>query len=476
MSRPEQSTNHSQHGATVLEFALVSAVFFFALLALFDFARYFSLQALLTKGAQNGLEVAKVIDGLRIDPVRPDADCDNSDPQCPETNYNRMLAARETVVQAATALPLATFASEPGSGGNFPLDTFQFTTDNPVGSTPTNINAVVLRPGEEVINNRTNQKVEHPLICPLGSTCVDERRARQPTESLTGLYRSAPILVQVQAEFRPLFPFWNRFPVIGSAVGYRELSTGSIDPQISPALACQNPPTCGANSFLTPACTCECNLTCSPIGNIPTVPNESCTACECDSSYQCGGGRTLNPVTCTCACQIPAGSPRNAQECENANGGVADSYWQFRDCNCFCPADLEQICFDRGKRYNRNTCSCVNCSYWNPDCAGQCPTRQLAKQCANENPPRDFDPEICDCTDPCPNSIICTHGTIRGCDNCDCPGCTWPKVRNNTGEEQCGACICPANYPVSQGCPDPNFPIPNLTTCKCEAPGGGPSS
>lgn len=482
MTFRHSTSQSAQRGATILEFALVSAIFFFALLALFDFTRYFSLQALLTKGAQNGLEVAKVIDGLRIDPEDLDENCAPNNQACIQANYQRMMAARRTVEQSATALPLATFASEPNSGGSFPLDSYTINSDNPpaAGQTPPaapSINAVILRPGEVTTNNRTGQIVEHPQICPLGATsCGNNKRPRAPTETLTGLYRAFPIVVQVQTEFKPLFPFWTPFQTTGTAIGYREISTGSIDPQIPASLACQNPPPCGANSFLTPACTCQCNLQCRPIGSIPTVPNSDCTECVCDSSYQCPDGQHLNTSSCSCGCTVEPGAPNSQQACEDANGGVADSYWEFQNCSCVCPASLEQDCYDRDMRFNRNTCSCVDCRPGDDDCAGECPVLQLSKQCGEEDPPRDFDPEECDCAEVCSDPVQCTHGTIIGCDYCRCTDCGWRKERQNIGEEQCGPCVCASYTQVAQGCNDPNFPIANYSNCQCEAPGGGPSS
>ncbi len=475
----------------MLEFAIVALVFFTIVLGTIDFARIYSVQAVLTKGAQNGLALAKVIDGFRVDVENLATGCPilvgppaAPDPACIDKNYADFLAARDAIIQEATRLPLATFASVPASGKDLALHTYQVDYANlaptPTGGSgvTTGLTALVLRPSDTGKNETKNYPIEHPQICPTGAVCSGNRRPRRAGENLNTLFRNFPIVVQVEANLEPFLPFLDPIKLTGKAVGYRETNSGTQTGQLPDLLACVDPPICAPGEDLE-NCGCVCNLTCgnSPLG----VPLEKvgCEECVCPATYDCDyGNQVFDPDTCDCGCFDAAIQPpnQNTPYCQANN--TPYHMWNGYHCECKCNnGALRAACRDQMKLYDPGSCSCLECptgpvtcedgEVFNPEgCTCDCIITEA--DCTAQG--LEFDEDTCSCGGSlCPEPLpTCTFGNIDY-DTCEClcGGCPGGvKVR----EEGCGFCVCPDTGPRSAADCNAAAPAFDPDNCVCFDP------
>ena len=113
-------------GATLLEFVFVLPILLILILAIMDFSRFMLIQALLTKGAENGLNTALKIPNLETD-IRGLASSN--------IDYQMYREARRRVLFEATRLPLTTLLTAPGTDSSAVLLEYSVTDPN-VGGGP----------------------------------------------------------------------------------------------------------------------------------------------------------------------------------------------------------------------------------------------------------------------------------------------------------------------------------------------------
>jgi hypothetical protein len=211
----------SDSGATVLEFAIVLPILMLACLSVIDLARYLTIQALLNKGAEDGLNMAMKMPNLDID-IRNLKDTD--------ANYQVFREARRRVIWAATRLPLATLVTDFDTPSSAQLAQWTITDQGMDGVTPSyNKGAVLLRPGEQaaVDIHGTTVVVDHPTVKPGGG-------GAPPPQTPEMLMKKNPISIQLDARVDMFLPFFGTMMARGVATGYREnIPTGPL-PQAEP--------------------------------------------------------------------------------------------------------------------------------------------------------------------------------------------------------------------------------------------------
>jgi hypothetical protein len=276
----------------MVEFTLIVVVLFSLLVCLIEVTRYFVVQALATKGAEEGLELAQKAADFDADTreLRLSVPADSA-------LYNRFIGARQRIAERAAHLVQLVYVS-PTSSRSW-LVTYSISDPLSSGSnTDTGLQAVILRPGDSstYINPFTNttELVNHPNICPQGARIAGCQRGREayPADSMDEMLRNQLIVVEVRVAMTPIFRFltsiigFNHFFVVGRASGYRGLfpsgrfvaSTGA-PVQTSPSMAqatsaAPSPPSCTQWSAAQQSLCCITN---------------------------CATSRRYNPTTCSCS-------------------------------------------------------------------------------------------------------------------------------------------------------------------------------
>lgn len=336
--------HRNEVGAVILEFALISGIFIFTILSILDLSRYFAVQAILTKGAQNGLSIAKTDPDFGIDIQRLNTECTVNgvvDTTCRNNRRDAFRAARDRVIASATQLPLSTLASPAGSNRSVTLravnnlDNVQLNT---LGSDLGN-NALVLRPGEVadlVAGEVSYAEVKfHPQICPPGNrsagssylslcknaadpTIASSLRVRNPNETMQMLFENYPIVVELTAEIEMFMPLFPKMTVTGTAIGYREIVNRSKVGVIPDQLAC-------------PITSADC-----PCGSDNQVVNGNC---ECELKPNLclpakGSGvdkSTFSTDSCSCECPTPQAQRTNSDVPGSACAGITWGGYQKPD-------------------------------------------------------------------------------------------------------------------------------------------------
>lgn len=210
-----------ERGATMLESALLIGIVFIFTLSIVDIARFIMLEAILNKGAEEGLNVATKISNF---------DYDVRDLSVTDSRYYDFYEARRRVLEAATRLPLQTFFTRPGVPSDAELIEYEHTDRevNGAAAAPPSIvrAAAVIRPGEYVTQtddvSRYLTNVKKPAL-------PGELLPPRPWSMPSGL-RNSPIQVELRARIRPLCPqslcpwFAQVREIRGVALGWRENS------------------------------------------------------------------------------------------------------------------------------------------------------------------------------------------------------------------------------------------------------------
>lgn len=201
-------------GVTIIEFALGAMLFFSLISAIIDGARYFAIKTVLTKGAQQGLAVAKTLADFGLDPA---------------IDHDKFMAARAVVENATLQIPLSTYVT--GADADSMAQLYQGW--NSYDATRI-FQAIVLRPGDsmQVDSNRngaedpSDEWINHPTVCdPHVASCAHPPPAGSTLQSLL---LSQPIVVELHSQMQTLtlgliVPSLRTINVVGRAVGFREL-------------------------------------------------------------------------------------------------------------------------------------------------------------------------------------------------------------------------------------------------------------
>lgn len=205
---PASDLIKTESGVSIIQFAFIFPILFLLLLVMIDLGRVLCAKAILTKGAENGLNLAMKIPNLDID-IREHGKN--------ETEHIRFRTAREIVLEEAEALPLGTLFTPSDKSSSMTLVAYAY-TDKELGGgeVKSKYDAALLRPGEkvEVEKEGSNKWFNHKTLAYTGAAAPNQR----PED----LLKSHPIVVELRGKVTTFFPFFDEFVVTGSAVGFRE--------------------------------------------------------------------------------------------------------------------------------------------------------------------------------------------------------------------------------------------------------------
>jgi hypothetical protein len=281
----------TERGSTMMQFALVIPLLMMLVLAIVDISRLFAVEAMLNKGAEEGLNLAMKIPNLDVD-LRGRAPDD--------WDYINFSEARRRVLQAATRVPLATVAadySDPAAPVKLVGFRYEDTLLNLGGSPPPQIErgAAFLRPGDRTYDLSLSSYKDY---------VKQEARAdiagNPPPQDTDTLLRYYPIQVDVCANVDLFFPGFGTKTVCGRALGYREpgIPRGplpSTDP-MAPVTSSTTTSTTTTTTYSTTTTTVLCNptnalrLTGCPLSGRcidPSTPGPG--PCGCKAPGACGG-------------------------------------------------------------------------------------------------------------------------------------------------------------------------------------------
>ncbi len=299
-------------GATIIEFALASFVFFFLLLGFFDFARYVTVQGMLTKAAQNALVTAQTTSGIELDLRSLDLLCSPATPPgtpgCAgmnEQKFNQFRSAIDKVENDGKKFALSSLfiGSSNSLTTSIPLTSYAITRTVNYLTNPTpfshNFDLILLRPGEDA--SFTDSKgnlisVAHPT-----------KPTLLPSETFESALRQHPLFIQMRAEVEPVAPFLPTLVAVGTAIGFRETTPPGSHPgkaeieSNNSALPC-----CPAANPGDPCVVCHIpgpgGSNVDPCAGACGGLSGSGLSCPCDSGVQCmmsGGSCMLVCGTCS---------------------------------------------------------------------------------------------------------------------------------------------------------------------------------
>jgi hypothetical protein len=210
-----------ERGICIVEFAIVFPVLFLVLMLIIDAGRVITTNAILTRGASDGLNNA-----LKA----PDLDLDIRNRKPSDDRYLLFWEARSRVITQATRFPLSSWVTDPDTPSSIQLLPFRETDYEIDASDGTPIlvrGAAVLRPGDHVeYQDRAGSwvPVDH-------ETLPNPSRTVLP-QSPSQLMRAHPVVVELRAKVKLLFPGAGETEVSSTAVGFREAipQAGSIGP------------------------------------------------------------------------------------------------------------------------------------------------------------------------------------------------------------------------------------------------------
>lgn len=279
----------SEDGIAMVEFALIVGVFLSFILGIVDFSRYYAVQALLTKGAQNGLILAKTLPDFAIDVDTLAA----GDPQ-----RDKFLAARQKIDDAAAAIAIGTMATRSNNDSAVKLVGGWNTYSDKFYET------LILRPGDSMLFDKDengqvssgDKWIDHPTICSgYSPTCgvtqtqninsgvnsyVASSSPRGTKDSIGALFAREPIVVEIHAKVRMIFPGFGTKDVVGRAVGYREIYVSDEMP-----LAPATPPSSSGSSGPPPDDSSSSSSSSSSSGCICSPSQAQCDLD--DNDYYC---------------------------------------------------------------------------------------------------------------------------------------------------------------------------------------------
>lgn len=211
----------SSCGAIMLEFALVVGLFVFLILGIIDFARVLAAQALLTKGAQEGLNLAQKLANVNVDyrtwtSLTPDPGFFSF----PNGSYYK-------VVNASIQLPLDSSLLSTGAGSSIELLPFDREFINNINESILAINgqyALLLRPGEKALaaTGSGYKLICHSTLERSGDTQCAATAALRVSDNYNRILEEHPLELYMRARVRMFTPGIPDVEIEGVARGYRE--------------------------------------------------------------------------------------------------------------------------------------------------------------------------------------------------------------------------------------------------------------
>jgi hypothetical protein len=271
----------TDRGVTMVEFALVLPLLMLLLIGIIDVSRYFAYQAILNKGAENGLNLA-----LKV----PNLDVDLALYQPTDLDYQRYQQARGLVIQSAVDVPMRTFFSDSSTDSIAKLVNYSYIDP---GASTSELDAGLIFPGQALATSD-------------GATVAHKTFPNPPTaQTKEDLLKQHPIMVELRAEVRPLTPFMQPITLRARAMGYREEiprgpltgEFGLVDPVAGPPGSSSSSSSSSTNNLPVPSNeeTCDQNwLVCSNTGECPNVnftppfPPAQCPCDPCDNDIGLG--------------------------------------------------------------------------------------------------------------------------------------------------------------------------------------------
>ena len=199
---------NNARGSYVTELAFAVLLFILFFLAIADFARYFAVQAILTRASQAAVNLAAKLQDTDIDP------------QTSKTaSYLLFNAARNKIIKRANDIALGSgMIASSSSHGMQQLRQYKMLRNSNSPKPPEDITSDVafIRPGEkwQVDVNGSAVSISHPTKGTISSG-----------ESFKEVLRQHPFIVEMRARVRFVLPLIGEIPAIGRASAYKELIT-----------------------------------------------------------------------------------------------------------------------------------------------------------------------------------------------------------------------------------------------------------
>ncbi len=202
--------SRDEHGIAIMEFAIVFPLLIIFIFGIVDFARYFTLQSILNKGAEDGARAAATMANLDID-LRGLTTADD--------DYIQFNEGRRRVLEAAQIYPLQTLVSDIDTPTPSKLIPF-YMTDSMLslgGGQPAPViraGAALIRPGERVEfgENTPYSWVENQLYPPGTGGAL-------PPQDMAMLMKEFPVEVHVRATLDLIIPV-GQVTVQGSSIAW----------------------------------------------------------------------------------------------------------------------------------------------------------------------------------------------------------------------------------------------------------------
>lgn len=200
----------SNRGVAMMQFVIVFPLLIMFIFGIVDFARFFTLQSVLNKGAEDGARAAATMSNLDID-LRNLSTVDD--------DYVQYNEARRRVLEAAQVYPLQTLVSDIDTPSPSKLIPF-YMTDSMLNlgtgqSAPIiRSGAALIRPGERVEfgENTPYIWVENQLYSPGPGGAL-------PPQNMATLMKEFPVEVHVRATLDLIIPF-GQVTVLGSSIAW----------------------------------------------------------------------------------------------------------------------------------------------------------------------------------------------------------------------------------------------------------------
>lgn len=206
----------ADRGASIVQFCLVVPILMLITIAIVDLCRLLTIETILNKGAEDGLNLATKLSNI---------DNDITGMQPSDADYLFYNEARRRVILQATRIALTTFLTDentPSAAKLLPMTVVDEQLDTSLVAAPVwTRGAALLRPGERAwagdplaVGDLTKgQWVQHSKVA---------YSSPPPPQRTEMLLKYQPLQVEIRAEVQMLLPYLGKKVVRGSALGYRE--------------------------------------------------------------------------------------------------------------------------------------------------------------------------------------------------------------------------------------------------------------
>ncbi len=343
----------SEKGSVLVESSLVIGVIFLLLLTFFEVGYGLYLKAILTKAAQNALNLSQKINGTQTDLRVLDIE-DSGD----LTKWDRFNDAVSTIEEKAKLITKAAGIGDVGSGGISLREYTNVYHLNGIKKEKKH-SILFLRPTESATFSKNGETkiIHHPDYCDIWmSGCsLSEDEKNSEWESLIF---NDPFVVKVSVDYKPLFGLLGKVELSGQAIGFREklLKGGFSERSKIPVPATSE--TVWDEVDYDPS-----EDTAPPggegegeeEGEEEGVPPGS-GDCNSNEIVACDkNGGTWISQSCTCDYN-PPGSEEGEDEGENEEEGEEEG--EDNEDGICSNASEEESCFDSGRHWNSISCTC----------------------------------------------------------------------------------------------------------------------